>query len=68
VRRGENALVDFFNDLREDKNLLAAQTLIYHTQLDQHFDTEGGWSSHGEEESSKEAGKKDCQEKEVVAP
>jgi hypothetical protein len=62
-------LADFFNGLLEAKNLLVAQTLIYHTHTDQHFDTEGGWSADGNEESSKEeARKKGGQEEEVVAP
>jgi len=45
-----------------------AQILIYHTYTDQHFDTEGGWSSHGNEESSKKARKKGGKEEEVAAP
>jgi hypothetical protein len=56
----------YWRDLGE-KILLVAQTLIYHTHTDQHFDTEGGWSSHGNEESSsEEARKKGGQEEEVV--
>jgi hypothetical protein len=50
-----------------NKILLGAQTLIY-THTVQHFDTEGGWSAHGNEESSKEAREEGGQEEEVVAP
>jgi hypothetical protein len=59
-------LAGFFNGLREEKNLLVAQTLIYHSHTVQHFDTEGGWSFHGNEESSKEARKKSGKEEEVA--
>jgi hypothetical protein len=42
----------------ENKILLAAQTLLYLIHIDSHLDTEGGWSIHGNEESSnEEAGK-----------
>jgi hypothetical protein len=57
-----------FNCLREDKILLVAQTLLYLLHTVQHFDTEGGWRSDGDEESSsEEARKKGGQEEVVVA-
>jgi hypothetical protein len=46
--------------------LLVAQSLIYNTYSDPHFDTEGRWSLHGKEEGSEEVGKKSDQEEEVV--
>ena len=50
----------------EEKILLAAQTLIYQSHTVQHFYTEGGWSSDGNEESSKEAREESGEEEEVV--
>lgn len=50
-----------------EKILLRAQTLIYHSHTVQHFYIEGGWRSHGDEESSsKEARQEGGKEEEVV--
>ena len=50
----------------KNKILLAAQTLLYLMHVDSHFDTEGGWSAHGNEESSSEEAGKEGSEEEVV--
>ena len=51
----------------EEKILLRAQTLIYLSHTVQHFYIEGGWRSHGDEESSsKEARQEGGKEEEVV--
>jgi hypothetical protein len=53
-----------------ERILLIAQTLLYQTYTITIFEIEGGWSTHGNEESSsKEAGKEGSgQEEEVAAP
>jgi len=53
--------------ISEEKILLRDQTLIYLSHTVQHFYIEGGWRSHGDEESSsKEARQEGGKEEEVV--
>lgn len=53
--------------ISEEKILLRDQTLIYLSHTVQYFYIEGGWRSHGDEESSsKEARQEGGKEEEVV--
>ena len=53
--------------ISEEKILLRDQTLIYLSHTVQQFYIEGGWRSHGDEESSsKEARQEGGKEEEVV--
>jgi hypothetical protein len=51
---------------REEKILLATQTLVYIIYTNHNFDIEGRWSTHGNEESSEETREEGGQEEEVV--
>ncbi|MGYP001563568058 len=53
-----------------ERILLIAQTLLYQTYTITIFEIEGGWSTHGNEESSSEEACKEGsgQEEEVAAP
>lgn len=51
-----------------ERILLTAQTLLYHTYTVTIFKIEGGWSTHGNEESSEEASQEGGQEEVVIAP
>ena len=54
--------------ISEEKILLHAQTLLYLSHTVQHFYIEGGWRSHGDEESSSKEARQEggSKEEEVV--
>ena len=52
--------------ISEEKILLHAQTLIYLSLTVQHFYIEGGWRSHGDEESSSKEARQEGGKEEVV--